>query len=88
MEREERQSEAYHLGYEHRLKDAQQIVPSADRDSLRRALKAFAGLLEAEWYNGNLDEHAYERLNMDLGGIVSKYLPLAAEAAPEQERAG
>ena len=36
-------------------------------------LAAFASLLEAEWYNGNLDEKAYLRLNADLTGIVAKH---------------
>ena len=32
-------------------------------------LGAFAKLLEAEWYNGNMTEAAYDRLNADLTGI-------------------
>jgi hypothetical protein len=38
----------------------------------RTALAAFAQLLESEWYNGNLSESAYERLNTDLGGVLRR----------------
>jgi hypothetical protein len=52
-------------------------------DALLADLEAFAGLLEAEWYNGNLDEPAYLRLNRDLGGVISKHRQLALrEPAP------
>jgi hypothetical protein len=36
-------------------------------------LAAFAELLEAEWYNGNIGEDPYLRLNADLTGIAAKY---------------
>lgn len=32
-------------------------------------LAAFAGLLQAEWHNGNMPEGTYERLNADLQGV-------------------
>ena len=34
---------------------------------LRADLAAFASLLEAEWYNGNLDEKAYEAFARQVG---------------------
>jgi hypothetical protein len=50
-------------------KDVGRVSPD-----IEAALTAFAGLLEAEWYNGNLNSSAYERLNTDLGGIIEKYV--------------
>jgi hypothetical protein len=43
-------------------------------DDLAARLAVFARLLEAEWYNGNVDEGAYLRLNADLTGLVSVYI--------------
>ena len=58
--------------------------PTPEQTLLER-LASFAELLEAEWYNGNFDEKAFERLNADLTGIVAEYrqltLGLAAESA-------
>lgn len=53
---------------------------------LDRTLGSFAGLLEAEWYNGNLDESAYERLNADLTGIRAKYIGAIGAAALGESR--
>lgn len=53
-------------------------------EELRADLAAFAGLLEAEWYNGNLDAKAWERLNADLTGVIAKHeAALAAPSTPE-----
>lgn len=46
---------------------------SAENDLLAR-LAVFGRLLEAEWYNGNVDEGAYLRLNADLTGLVAVYV--------------
>jgi hypothetical protein len=46
---------------------------SAEEDLLAR-LAVFGRLLEAEWYNGNVDEGAYLRLNADLTGLVAVYV--------------
>lgn len=42
-------------------------------DGLREDVETFGRLLEAEWYNGNVDEPAYNRLNADLTGILAKH---------------
>jgi hypothetical protein len=53
---------------------------SAEKDLLAR-LAVFGRLLEAEWYNGNVDEGAYLRLNADLTGLVAVYVRPTLDAA-------
>ena len=61
------------------------MTDRASAEGLREDLAAFASLLEAEWYNGNLDERAYERLNGDLAGITAKHRAALRDTGPRPD---
>ena len=48
-------------------------------------LETFGRLLEAEWYNGNLSESSYLRLNRDLGGVIARHRQLRLQVADSTE---